>query len=256
MCYERLLRVFCIAFCAGALALPARAEIAGQVLIAVGDVSATRAGKTIRFSPNAEIESGDRIHTGAASNLQILFTDSGLVSIHSGSDFVVDKYSYREQRSDPGTAFFRLLKGGGRFVTGLIGQRNRENYMVRVPTAVIGVRGTHFSLHLCRRECGNSDGKPAAEGLYGEVIEGRIAVTPAENKALAREFGAGESFHLADAKSAPAPLTAPPPFLKDKLDKQARSAGKTGAAPGDRAQPGAGPNQRDPGPPFVPPSRR
>jgi len=257
MCFDRLLRVLLFAFCSAALALPARAETAGEVLIAVGDVSAKRAGRTLRLSPKTAIESGDQIRTGAESNVQIRFTDTGLVSIRSHSDFVIDEYSYKGRDK----AFFSLLKGGARFVTGLIGRSDQRDYMVRVPTAVVGIRGTHFSLVVCRSECRDSDGKPAAEGLYGGVIEGRIAVTPAGNKALEREFGAGEFFHLASANSAPAPLSAPPAFLDDKLDKPARHARKKDVEIGDRpnatgkADPGAAP-PRDAGRPSAPPPKR
>ena len=223
--WTRLLGVFCVVFCAAALALPARAEPAGKVLSADGDVLVLRGSQILRLSRGAAVESGDQIHTGSDGKVLIVFTDSGLVWIRANSDFVVDEYSYAQGGRE--AAFFSLLKGGARSVTGLIGRRTRSNFRLRVPVATIGIRGTDFSVVMCQRDCRDSDGTAAAKGLYGEVIQGRIAVTPFEDRLLEREFGAGEFFHLADERSSPTPLFLPPPFLR-KQDEQARFMGQTG----------------------------
>ena len=223
--WTRLLGVFCVVFCAAALALPARAEPAGKVLSADGDVLVLRGSQILRLSRGAAVESGDQIHTGSDGKVLIVFTDSGLVWIRANSDFVVDEYSYAQGGRE--AAFFSLLKGGARSVTGLIGRRTRSNFRLRVPVATIGIRGTDFSVVMCQRDCRDSDGTAAARGLYGEVIQGRIAVTPFEDRLLEREFGAGEFFHLADERSSPTPLFLPPPFLR-KQDEQARFMGQTG----------------------------
>ena len=226
--WTRLLGVFCVVFCAAALALPARAEPAGKVLTADGDVLVLRGSQILRLSRGAAVESGDQIHTGTDGKVLIVFTDSGLVWIRANSDFVVDEYSYAQGGRE--TAFFSLLKGGARSVTGLIGRRTRSNFRLRVPVATIGIRGTDFSVVMCQRDCRDSDGNATAKGLYGEVIQGRIAVTPFEDRLLEREFGAGEFFHLADERSSPTPLFLPPPFLRSKQDEQARFTEQTGIA--------------------------
>ena len=223
--WTRLLGVFCVVFCAAALALPTHAEPAGKVLSADGDVLVLRGSQILRLSRGAAVESGDQIHTGSDGKVLIVFTDSGLVWIRANSDFVVDEYSYAQGGRE--AAFFSLLKGGARSVTGLIGRRTRSNFRLRVPVATIGIRGTDFSVVMCQRDCRDSDGTAAAKGLYGEVIQGRIAVTPFEDRLLEREFGAGEFFHLADERSSPTPLFLPPPFLR-KQDEQARFMGQTG----------------------------
>jgi len=87
-----------------------------------------------------------------------------------------------------------------------------QQFRLRVPVATIGIRGTDFSVVMCQRDCRDSDGTTAAKGLYGEVIQGRIAVTPFEDRLLEREFGAGEFFHLADERSSPRPCSCLPRF--------------------------------------------
>ena len=220
----RLLPVLCVSFL---VALPARADIAGQVLSMVGEALALRAGHIVPLFPGAGIESGDQIHTGPDSNVQIRFTDWGFISLRARTDFVVEDYVYEARQGGREQAFFSLLNGGVRSLTGLIGRRDHAHYRLRAPTATIGIRGTHFSLLICKHDCTEPDGSLGADGLYGGVLEGRIAVSPYGGGALEREFGAGEFFHLVDEKSVPAPLFSPPPFFQDRLDPQARAGGAT-----------------------------
>src|SRR3546814_15472343 len=42
------------------------------------------------------------------------------------------------------SGFFRLLKGGFRAVSGLIGRVDHEEYRVSTPVATIGLRGTEY----------------------------------------------------------------------------------------------------------------
>src|SRR5258706_7226388 len=214
----RLLGISCIAFCAATFALSARAESAGKVLSADGDALVLRGSHILRLFRGAAVESGDQIHTGSDGKVLVVFTDSGLVWIRGNSDFVVDEYSYAQGRRE--TAFFSLLKGGARSVTGLIGRRTRSNFRLRIPVATIGIRGTDFSVVMCQRDCRDADGSTDAKGLYGEVIQGRIAVTPFEDRLLERDFAAGEFFHLADERSSPTPLFLPPPFLRKSGGEQ------------------------------------
>jgi FecR-like protein len=238
----RLLSVLCVSLF---VSLPAHAETAGQVLSAIGDVLALRAGRIVRLAPGAPVESGDQIHTGPDSHVEIRFTDWGVVALRPRSDFIVEDYAYEPRGG--GKAFFSLIKGGIRSLTGDIGHRDRSKYRLRTPNATIGIRGTHYAVLMCKQDCRNEDGSLGEDGLYGSVYDGRIAVGPYGGRALEREFGAGESFRLADENSIPAPLFSVPAFFPDRLDSQARSGGKSiavpplaGIPPGGSAPPGGG----------------
>ena len=244
MRFLRLLVAACVVF---AFAAPARAETAGQILAAYGEALALRNGRIVQLHPGASVESGDQIHTGAQSYVQIRFTDWGLISLRPRTDFVVDDYVYEASRGGRERAFFILLRGGVRSLTGLIGHRDRANYRLRTPTSTIGIRGTHYSVLICRQDCQNPDGSLGEDGLYGGVTEGRIAVSPYGGGALERQFGAGEFFRLADENSVPALLFQPPSFFWDKLDPQARAASRTfaGIPWSGRTLPGASPEPSD-----------
>src|SRR5262249_30906267 len=127
----RLVAVFCVAI---SWALSARAETAGQVLTVVGDALALRAGQIVRLFPGAGVESGDQIHTGVDSSVLIRFTDWGLISLRARSDFLIDEYAYESRHGGRERAFFSLLRGGVRSLTGMVGHSDRSNYRLRAPT--------------------------------------------------------------------------------------------------------------------------
>ncbi len=50
-------------------------------------------------------------------------------------------------------AFFSLLKGGFRSISGLIGKVNHDEYQVTTPVATIGIRGTDYLVVICDATC-------------------------------------------------------------------------------------------------------
>jgi len=212
----------------------AQAEVAGRVLVAVGDTSATRAGKDIRLAAGTMIETGDTLNVGEASNLQVRFTDEAIMALRPNTTMRIDDYAFTN-KTESDKSIFSLLKGGLRTITGLIGRNSRSNYAVKAETSTIGIRGTHFNIVHCNNDCRNADGSTGRNGTFGGVTDGRISVT---NNAGEREFGRDEFFFVSSRDALPAGLIAPPSFLRDRLEGQAKSKGKdkgTGEG-GDTAQ--------------------
>ena len=210
------------------------AETIGRVLVAVGEVSAFRGGREIRLQTTSPIEAGDRVRTGAASNAQIRLTDESIVALRPETEFVFTEYRYAGKDDGSERAFFRLLKGGLRTITGFVGRRNHQNYGIETATATIGIRGTHYVLMLCEQNCLNADGSRAPDGLYGNATgfsfgTNRVSAT---NKTGEKVFGVNEPFHVPDINTEPRRLIAPPEFLADRLSgrdrNQAKGPGKEG----------------------------
>ncbi|HVT33991.1 MAG TPA: hypothetical protein VHE37_00295 [Nevskiaceae bacterium] len=82
-------------------------------------------------------------------------------------------------------AFFRLLKGSFRAVSGLIGKANQDDYRVSTPVATIGIRGTdYFALIIDAAYAKDPvlksslpPGISSEGGLYVEQYEGSTVVT-------------------------------------------------------------------------------
>ncbi|MGH8621115.1 MAG: FecR family protein, partial [Burkholderiales bacterium] len=200
------------------------------MLVAVGEVSAARAGREIRLQAASPIEAGDRVRTGVASNAQIRLTDESILALRPETEFAFTEYRYTGTEDGSERAFFRLLKGGLRTITGIVGRRNNRNYRLETATATVGIRGTHYVLVMCEQNCFHADGSRAPDGLYGNATglsfgTNRVSAT---NKTGEKVFGVNQPFHVPDINTEPRRLIAPPDFLGDKLAGRDRSKGKGG----------------------------
>lgn len=117
---------------------------AGRVEFAMGDVTAISSNGAARaLSKGADINSGDTIKT-IDGRVQLRFTDGGYMSLQPNTEFVVENYSYDGKQDGSERGFFRLVEGGLRAITGLVGRNNRPAYRVATPVATIGIRGSEF----------------------------------------------------------------------------------------------------------------
>jgi hypothetical protein len=126
-------------------AFPITAQAAaGRVEFAIGGVTATTAGGESRaLSKGAEINSGDTIKT-TDGRVQVRFTDGGYMSLQPNTEFVVESYNYDGKQDGSERGFFRLVEGGLRAITGIVGRTNRPAYRVATPVATIGIRGSEY----------------------------------------------------------------------------------------------------------------
>ena len=222
----------------GALATGAQAEVVGRVLLASGEAIAVRDGRDVRLDYGAQIEHADILRTGAASSLQVRFVDESLISLRENSQLGIESYRFAGKQDGNERAIFRLLKGGFRTVTGLIGQLNRQNYEVRTPTSTIGIRGTDYAVRDCVGDCGAG----VKDGLYGSVLgmasgTNKVAVT---NNAGESIFGKDEHFYVADANSAPQQLLQPPTWVAVKPQGKGQAAQQGGSGSGSGSETAGG----------------
>ena len=178
-------RYLCLLLLAGALLAPGicfAQQDAGRVLVVAGDVTIVRAAQRIPAQAGTPVRAGDTVVVGPQSSAQIRFTDDSLVALRADTTFRVSEYAYGGQESSAQRAFFDLLQGGLRTVTGVIGRRDRTDYAVKTRTTTIGIRGTSYSLVDCDNSCRNADGSLAPDGTYGAVTEGRISAPSASGR--------------------------------------------------------------------------
>lgn len=202
----------------------------GKVLSLVGDVTVTRKNATGRLENNAPVFLGDRINVGEKSLVQIRMSDQTVLALKEKSAIEISKYAF-VKGGDDSNALFKLIKGGMRVVTGIIGRESPKNFAVDTVVATIGIRGTHFRLHLCDADPRVSDCRDgeqtAPAGLYGGVSEGRIGVV---NSAGDSEFGVDEYFFVASSSVLPERLMLPPRMLTDRTAFLSRLRGATAVA--------------------------
>lgn len=117
---------------------------AGKVEFASGGAAVQGAdGSSKILTKGMEINQGDTILTGAG-RAQVKFTDGGYMSFQPNTQFKVEEYSFSGKQDGTEKGFFRLVEGGLRAITGLVGRQNRPAYRMATPVATIGIRGTYY----------------------------------------------------------------------------------------------------------------
>jgi hypothetical protein len=181
--------------------LAAAAVPAATVTLLTGHGTATGADGEVRsLAKGDSVYSGEIVHSGYNSYLDLKFSDGGFFLLRPNSRLQLNEYhdaaAPTEAPAPPppvpaGTpapplppppapqggasrAFFSLLKGGFRSVSGLIGKINHEEYSVATPVATIGIRGTDYLTVLCDASCATDPVigpllSPGLSALGGEV---------------------------------------------------------------------------------------
>lgn len=214
----RMLRVLCAGWLgAGLLASGPAWGAAGEVVNLTGRVSAATADGAIRsLAAGATVDNGDTIVTGVNSLVRIKFVDDAYVILRPNTRFQIEDYQVSENAAE-NRSVLRLLKGGLRTVTGLIGRRNQSGYQMRTAVSTIGIRGTDYELLTCQEgDCG--EGQP--DGDYVAVKEGEIEV---ETDGGTNSYQEGEFGYVADANTLPIDIPADAAGLlsSDPLDAAA-----------------------------------
>ncbi|MCP4431993.1 MAG: FecR domain-containing protein [Gammaproteobacteria bacterium] len=188
---------------------------AGRAIFVFGDAQIVSADGNQRWLlKNAEVNNGDLIITGKNGVVQLRMIDKAFIAIRSNSEFKIENYILGATKEED-SAFFSLLKGGFRAITGAIGKRLKSAYRVGTNVATIGIRGTDYTARLCDQDCNNNFGAAAGstlvdDGLYVGVIDGGIELT---NKLGTLDLDELQYGYVRDAASAPVALLNAPEFL-------------------------------------------
>ena len=134
-------------------AKPLVTGVVGRVGFSRGNVSRTdTSGATFRLVVGSALYQGDTIRTASRSFAVLAFRDEGRVTVTPNSEFKIEEYRFKRDKPAESSSVMRLVRGGLRAVTGLIGRSRPNSYRVRTAVATIGIRGTGFDL-LCQDEC-------------------------------------------------------------------------------------------------------
>jgi hypothetical protein len=132
-------------------------DSSGMVVASRGEVIALSDGGSRELKQGDFIYVNDEIMTTNRSFIVLQFEDGAKVTVRPDSTLIIEQYLYNGTDADE--AELNLVAGGLRVITGAMAKTNPENYKVRTPVALMGVRGTEFSIILC------GEGVCDAEGL-------------------------------------------------------------------------------------------
>ena len=127
------------------------AERIGQIKVASGDVTITRAGKAIPAEAGTELFEKDEVVTGPQSAVGMTFSDNSRMSLGPDSSMTLEFYSYQNGgRQDGFNA--RLRAGSLTAASGNIAKSRPLAMKVLMPSTVLGVKGTEFALRVGKEE--------------------------------------------------------------------------------------------------------
>ena len=101
-------------------------------------------GDKLESTQGTAIESLDTVRT-KIGRISIEFVDETRVDITENSKLVIDEFIY-DPNSKTGAVSLKAGFGTVRYASGQIAKNSRQNVKISTPTAVVGVRGTDFSL--------------------------------------------------------------------------------------------------------------
>ena len=184
---------------------------AGTVTHLSGTLSAQRADGSVRIlSQKSQVHPGDVLTTQRDSYAQINFTDGSSLTMRPNTQLKIEQYHFVEDRPQEDNSFLRLIKGGLRTVTGLIGKRGNQNaYQIGTNTATIGIRGSSGDTLDCVNGCEGvtSTSEKLEAGVYHATYTGSYIM---QNGAGDQIIGEGQFGFVRDASSAPVILPADP----------------------------------------------
>jgi hypothetical protein len=178
---------------------------AGKVSFATGEVTASGASGSRALKRSDAVYSGDTVTTGAAGRARIRFIDDSVLTLVPDSSLRVDEYHYSADDAAANSSRYSLVKGGLRFVTGLVAKDRKENFRLETNAGYIGVRGTEFDVRACQDDCqGTGSGRRFPKGVYARVQVGAIVLTNDAGEIVAK---AGEIAFMAHKGKAPQLVT-------------------------------------------------
>ena len=119
----------------------------GMIVASRGEVIALSDGGSRELGQGDFVYVSDEIMTSNRSFAVLQFEDGAKVTVRPDSTLIIETYLYNGDGEDEAT--LSLVEGGLRVITGAMAKNNPENYKVKTPVALMGVRGTEFSIMLC-----------------------------------------------------------------------------------------------------------
>lgn len=181
---KRILGLLLLLVSGAALAIPA-----AYVHQLEGDASASTKGVSRVLQVGSTLEAGDEVSVGKGS-ATLKFEDGQIVALQERARFSIVNYQYNKTKVADSNVVLSLLRGGMRYLTGVIGGTRRDAITLRAGTATIGIRGTDVIMLV-----------DAAGQVLATVQDGVVAFT---NQGVTAALNAGQGT-TASPNQPPAP---------------------------------------------------
>lgn len=147
---------------------------AGQVLFAAGVAEGVAVEGTARALARGDaVYEGETLRTARDAHLQVRMSDGALIALRPASELRVKSYGER--------ALLELMEGAFRSISGAIGRRDKTQYNLQLPYAVLGIRGTDHETRVVKNAPGaGTYNRVTLGGTYLQTRAGRIDLDPGQ----------------------------------------------------------------------------
>ncbi|WP_294966938.1 FecR family protein [Sulfurimonas sp.] len=114
---------------------------------AKGQSHIVRQSKEINIVVGTQLQEKDIIITESKSSVGLIFKDNTRISVGPNSKLEIEQYLFEPAENKEGFVT-NLSKGSMECITGLISKVNPSAFKVKVKTATMGIRGTHFIINV------------------------------------------------------------------------------------------------------------
>jgi len=121
--------------------------VIGVVKTVKGTASIIRKDETLPVKIGSRLYENDIISTGRNGSMGITFRDNSLLSIGSSSRLAIDKYTFQPDKNKF-SMVAKMMRGTAVYMGGLIAKLKPQSIQFLTPTAVLGIRGTHFAIKV------------------------------------------------------------------------------------------------------------
>ena len=125
----------------------ADSTIAGFVKTVKGEACILREGQINPAVIGTQILIHDRLRTGLAGSLGMVFKDDTLMSLGPNSEVLINNFDFSPAESKM-AIFTRMLKGTVVYLSGIIAKISPDAVRFETPVANIAVRGTRFAVKV------------------------------------------------------------------------------------------------------------
>jgi hypothetical protein len=136
-----------VLFCSIGVVKAADESTVGFVKTVSGQAFIERNGAVIPAKVKDALMANDALVTGRSGSLGVIMQDNGVLAIASNTRLVISTFIFKP--AEEKLSFIaKVIKGKMVYLTGLIARLNPGGVKFETPTAMCGVRGTHFAISV------------------------------------------------------------------------------------------------------------
>ncbi|MCP4212526.1 MAG: FecR domain-containing protein [Halieaceae bacterium] len=115
-----------------------------KVVFLRGNVTATDATTATprKLRRGSRVEVGETVNTAKKALAQLVFPDKSILLVRADSQVQIEAYRFKPKEAAKDKSVIRLLKGGMRSLSGVLGKRSAAKVRYRTRFSTIGIRGT------------------------------------------------------------------------------------------------------------------